>query len=775
MEEAVYAQLSYVESILMIWDSNRPKNSHEWLEYLDSKQTFEEKLNILELASNYCPSIDVWCEYAEVLRLSNFDHKSLIALLDRGYSAVKLWLGESQRYWLLYLDFMKKYEPEQITTFIIERLSIPHLQISETWQLLHEQMDSEHTDDGSAREVMAQANKVYSRTKSLLGPRSKWEKNVPSKPLSLRLEYLKKYLHWELDNYQKNSLFDFCKPLFERIVTLSAREEGIWQEYILHLWVGNIKLKQVSNLATITNEDLTFLSQRAVTACSNSSCLWSLRLRILQHQRSDEGIIQTGQSLSNLNMLHGGLKIEYYCALKSVVSSSGLELHVFNELLETEFSNFESSIVLVSLLNVYSSVNDVQRARTKWKTVINEHSPDVLLWKAWIAFEEKYGDEFSLESLFRHYRAKCIASKVNFHSEISQYIVMFYLSRGLSAAATKWQYELCRSENKTCDSYVCHATPRTDDEPSGEDPLDLLVLPYNELSKILEGSSYKCSITPNGVVLKFNDLEARHRAVNILTSRKIILSSTDSRIVLAKSIPSSWNDSTIKKFFATAGTVVAIQDSLTTEGPESRGTAVEFRSAAEAARAIERLNGKKGIIVCGMPNSETIVSSDTTASASRVYTKGWPYTMTEKEIEEKVRSYCAAQNFVHTRRGVCTFEVSTKSDAKRAVRQLAGLTVFERRIFANLETRKKRRIGDAGAAVVNVHNVHGTKEAFLELASSFGTVQDLGLENNTAHIVYASQQDAAKASLGLQSFTFQGHILNIDEKVTGSMRPRILL
>ncbi|ORY95926.1 hypothetical protein BCR43DRAFT_493818 [Syncephalastrum racemosum] len=389
-----------------------PLTQDLWLNWINDaiKSGDNEKIRSLydEAAADYL-SIPIWKSFVDyVLTLHDDDVESTRQDLLKAVAATNSHIAESHIIWNAYIDFEKRVleqspSPEQVERIkarYLERLGTLHMTVADTfsdYSTFITSQDNEHYED-----LMLEANKVVSKTKSAVGDRDLYELSLTKPETSVQDYY--DYIEFERSLKSKTSV-NQVRALYERAVAVYCTDVNLWDDYILFL------IEKGRNPSYMGN-----VTYRAVRNCAWSGILWGHRARWLetqskQDEQKEEEIIRVfDQALSNQTLLASleDLVSLLYAKCDFVRRNIDWENVTEEDLQEirlvfTEASMYideafpETGDPLHRIIKYWTYVEhkllgDEEKARSIWEETVQKYRQSAEAWCKYIEFERSVGE-----------------------------------------------------------------------------------------------------------------------------------------------------------------------------------------------------------------------------------------------------------------------------------------------------------------------------------------------------------------------------------------------
>lgn len=237
------------------------------------------------LSNNYeCLAPTMWYKYTSYLiskhtdgeRDDEFSTGNILKVLDQAYQSIKYNIPHSSLIWVQYRDFVSiglehestiKDTQRKLDEMYLERLSIPHKTLQETYVDYSTFVTSTFRDNAVYEGKMKTSYKVYSKALESLQLREKWE-SIVSKENSIA-NYAA-YIQWEITlTPMKLQSPELTMALYERALQYYPEIHEIWDDYILYVSEKAFSPDKISSIV-----------DRGLLACHYSGLLWAHRLRI---------------------------------------------------------------------------------------------------------------------------------------------------------------------------------------------------------------------------------------------------------------------------------------------------------------------------------------------------------------------------------------------------------------------------------------------------------------------------------------------------------------
>ncbi|PRT55029.1 hypothetical protein B9G98_02649 [Wickerhamiella sorbophila] len=719
---------------------------------------------LVENAVAVMPTPSIWSKYVEFK--VNESKDALLALFKQGLEETQWHIDKSQTFWLKYMEFLKLQFSELVHDAYIQRLSVPHVQLDQTFSAFSDFVQERNLN---YEESLGSASHIADKTRKMVALREKWEYEVKSSGGSLKVDRLRQYLEWELGN---KDAFNFARGLFERILALNPADERLWHRYIWHIWVDKVPFSKIKIPAD--TKAARELIDRAVFCLPNSQSLYATKLRL---QPSMEGAIQLFAECEDSGIVGDELLFQFLFSVKQLYRENGISIEDLKGVFEKHIDSLPK-LVFTSTLVLDIDQNFAQ---------------DMLM---------KQLKQFRNDSLFWQHFAS-----VNFRKSVAVYKSV--------KRSDKIYIEFM--ETKVILDTFTHGTPQEIEkayslmiplQPTKKRQLDISEEPAVKRSSKSQRDREHASIVVQGDISvdELHDLLKNLKVVSVTGNKtRIIELGTKSEKMLALSrlnfakkfslnaydaenttlwvnnYPPYWHDSNLKTKFSEFGTVLDLRIPSHEKRERRRFCYVQYSTAQEAATAVEALDGQNGLEVRFSDPSQRRSRTDALEEGREVLVRGLPFSMSGDNIEVFVKKYSNPSSIRvppgrrgQSNDGFAFLDFDTAADAANAAEALSDKFVSGRKLSAVVASRQKAsKPKQSTVNTLSVRNYGTSKAELLELLGEFGTfdVQD---DNGGLKVTYTKIQDAGRALLGLDGRELNGQKLAVRNLAERGMKPRTI-
>lgn len=212
-----------------------------------------------------------------------FSKHNILNVLHHAYESVKYNIPQSSLIWNQYRDFISldlqnedtsNKTKQKLDKLYLERLSIPHKTLSDTYTDYSTFVTSISNDNSEYEQKMSSSYKIYSKALKSLELRDKWEATI-SKENSV--ENYAAYIQWEITlEPKKFQSPELTMALYERAIKDYPNVPEIWDDYILYVSDNHFSAKNILSIV-----------DRGLLACHCAGSLWAHKLRMLIIQNTE--------------------------------------------------------------------------------------------------------------------------------------------------------------------------------------------------------------------------------------------------------------------------------------------------------------------------------------------------------------------------------------------------------------------------------------------------------------------------------------------------------
>lgn len=270
----------------------------------------------------------------------------------------------------------------------LERLKVPHLNISETFTAYSQFITTNFADDYEP--LMIEASRQYDQTKAIVDSRLAWEDKLSRAGYSLQI--YNAYLEWELSRLNKEvRTRDMALGLVRRAITAFPCESSTW----------NLAFRVFEKTTTL--QELLELNSMAIRACPCNAEFWARLVRTTYRNDKSQDLRQLLSRASSVatlaasseNMMH----ILSAYVLTQRLSNVEDPMATINAVEEAEkileHLNLVDHEYVFPRLRIASetALGRVDRARRVWKSMIKPHGHKALFWLHYYQWEQCAGSE----------------------------------------------------------------------------------------------------------------------------------------------------------------------------------------------------------------------------------------------------------------------------------------------------------------------------------------------------------------------------------------------
>lgn len=341
-------------------------NEEEWLTAID---TASNPLTVAREACEDCPSARVWCRRLAI--------EPNLEVAKEGLEATRGWIDQSFAYACEVFDLV----------------------------------GADFRDD-----VLHFGAKQYEK---LLQPRRSWEDRVAKDPSSLL-----PYLEWELAKYQTNARLDFCRPLFERILTREKGTPELWLRYIRHEWVDKLSLAAVHLPQPTDAAQLGLvLVERALRRFPGDPHIITTKIRLLQSARRSSDLIEEIERIADAPE---AVCLQLFSSLCFFARTGSIDPEPIVDLLIENLFHVENKVILIDFIRGLDS----ETANKQLRRLTTQRSLPDHIWAELMVYPPEY-----VPMIYQRYRSHADRVIANVEKATRH----FYLTEGWAAALEKQQ------------------------------------------------------------------------------------------------------------------------------------------------------------------------------------------------------------------------------------------------------------------------------------------------------------------------------------------------
>lgn len=719
-------------------------DEHEWLQVFrdaEEEKTIdrdEYQLLYTNALQDNPWSIELYKKYFSFLESkSTIDGRDEIQrLYQTAVDNTMYHVSQSHEIWDPYIE--KKIEDLEndtvtqgsIHTLFLQRLKVPHLTISNTFQ----QYSSFITkfDNDNYEQHLLSCNPVYQKSKQVVLEIENWEHDLDSHVHDS--EYYNQYLIELLRKPVKaHGRTNMIIGLYRRILTKFPLNAPMWHDFYVFL---------ANDRSNLNNERLMYAVQQGLRFCRSDADLWATNIRltgrITENQSSVWEVLEEGLHACKTSEAYTKLFAMSYYAVREAAANDFEQEYVLiaglDRIKERKMLDVDSLLTQL-LIDCRTRLSRIDEARKLWKDLIKIQNDKAIFWLRYFQWELSQGNIGGARALIK---SACLQTKDN-PPLIYETATTFELSHGHSNDYDSTLYLLGKAYRAYVDSTGLVSTPHVqngtlEDPPERPDTQE----------------------APQQLKRKADDHEASQigKKAKMRSESPVYQRNRENTTVIVQGLTPSATKESLANFFRDCGGIKSIKIDQV-EGQNDISALVEFTDNSDAAAALTKT-------FKDFEGRQIIVES---AQDTVLFVTNWPPLFTAQELRSLFSPYGRVLDIrmpslmYDQHRRFAYIQMASAKEAKTALDNLNGQDLGDECIMSvgisNPAAKQTRHTAATRAREIVVKNISfkADESDITDYFAQYGAVDSVRLprtiskkhHNGVAFIVFKEPESAQKA------------------------------